>query len=69
MHCCKYVKSDKRGYISFNSLLLSTMKSYYEELGLFKNISDEGLNEIENKEKQFFHDLNRVIFQILGNFL
>ena len=45
------------------------MKSYYEELGLFKNISEEGVNEIENKEKEFFHDLNKVIFQIFDNFI
>ena len=54
--------SDQRGFISFNSLLLSAMKSYYDELGLFKNISDEGINEIENTEKEFFQSLNRVIF-------
>jgi len=37
------------------------MKSYYDELGLFKNISEEGLNEIENQEKAFTQHLNKVL--------
>lgn len=53
--------SDKRGYVSFNSLLLSVIKTYYDELGLFKNLSDQGINELEEKEKEFFVNLNKVL--------
>lgn len=31
-------------------------------MGLFKNISEDGTNEIENKEKEFYNNLNKVSF-------
>jgi len=38
------------------------MKNYYDQMGLFKNISEDGTNEIENKEKEFYNNLNKVSF-------
>lgn len=41
------------------------MKTYYDELGLFKKISEDGMNEIEAKEKDFSHNLNKVKISLI----